>query len=547
MTTVEATVPESEITLFDVLIIGCGPVGQTLANLLGLYNLKVCIIDREQSHYPLPRAVHFDSEVMRVFQTTGLAQRIAEVSRVNPGMLFRDRDNNLLLDWSRPMQKSDQQWHASYRFHQPDLESILLDGLQRFANVHLYRGIEFKAFEKTDSKTAIINHCQNNAKELIDIKARYVVGCDGANSQVSRQIGIGAEDLGFEERWLVCDLMLKSDDFHLGDYTLQICDSRRPVTYVRTPGKRRRWEIRLNSDEFIDNAVRHDKVWEHLSAWIQPDQASIERAAVYTFRSKIAKQWRSGGVFLAGDAVHQMPPFMGQGMCAGIRDVSNLAWKLAKAILNPPEHAHASADQSADWLDTYQSERKPNVRDYIETSRRDDGTLQLQTPAARLGSSTDNSNCRQSIDQYHKLHQGTLSMQFELHHATVQTDDSRTVLSDDSSRGGYTLYGSCSFLESCNIKPESTALRENVSPDLTGTRDTNPNHNPYLWAVVTEQDSDDVLPYLAKLKVKAVLVRPDRYIAGTACGPDALDTLLGENGLGHTYYSSSVDSLFPAC
>jgi len=552
-------------TPFDVVIVGCGPVGQTLANLLGQYNLQVCILDREAAYYPLPRAVQFDSEIMRVFQAIGLAETIAEVCRLNPGTLFRDKNDNLLLDWSRPMEISDQQWHASYRFHQPDLESILLKAMQRFPDVQLQRGVEFLAFEQTDDQTPVICHCRDTAsEETFEIKARFVVGCDGANSSVSKQIGPDIENLGFEERWLVCDLILNSDDFHLGDHTIQICDAERPMTYVRTPGRRRRWEIRLGDDEFIDNTPNDIDVWKLLSAWLDPDQAVVERAAIYTFRSRIASQWKSGKVFLAGDAAHQMPPFMGQGMCAGIRDASNLAWKLACTVGASDDKAKSS-DGSSDpaWLDSYEHERKPNVRAYIETSiecgkllnnsfgpselkaaiRREDGTLQLQTPEARLGRSAkagksgtgeQTTAAQRQLSQTDKQHRSTLSTQFELENQqnpSTASEHTKRILSDEICVGGFILYCSTNFLEICSALPGHSALSVNNHSAPAPDPRLNQSVNPLSWAVITEQHSSAVLPYLTHLQTSAVLIRPDRYIAGTLNQADDLMELLNEFGL----------------
>ena len=552
--TADEMMPDSENPPFDVLLVGCGPVGQTLANLLGGYNLRVCILDRETAHYPLPRAVHFDSEVMRVFQATGLAQAISGACRVNPGMLFKDKNDNLLLDWSRPMEVSDQQWHASYRFHQPDLESILLDGIKRFPNIQLQRGVEFLTFEQTESQSSVISHCRHIAnEETFDIAARFVVGCDGANSSVSKQFALDAEKLGFEERWLVCDLILNNEDFHLGDYTIQICDAERPTTYVRTPGRRRRWEIRLACNEFLTNSPADADVWNLLAAWISPKEAVIERAAVYTFRSRIASRWRSGRVFLAGDAAHQMPPFMGQGMCAGIRDVSNLAWKLARACLSKPNATGLHKNPSDhDWLDSYQYERKPNVRAYMETSiecgkllnksyepaelnaaiRRSDGTLHLHTPDARLGSygEGETSNVQADRTKQGKDHQGVLSKQFTLDQSGIAGGPPK-LLSDEVNHGGFILYSSNSFVDSYNETDDHPALLTNHACDIHLHAEHALTQNPSTCTVITERQVAEVPGYLDELNVRAILIRPDRYIAGTACSINNLYELLNQYGL----------------
>ena len=168
-------------------------------------------------------------------------------------------------------------------------------------------------------------------------------------------------DHGFHERWLVIDALLRRDKPELGDHTIQYCNPARPMTYVRSPQNRRRWEITVLDDEDSAAIAEPETVWRLLARWIVPHEAELERTAVYTFHSLIAEEWRSGRLLLAGDAAHQTPPFMGQGMCAGIRDAANLAWKLAMYVQD-------QADEIL--LDSYQTERRPHTRAYIETAIR---------------------------------------------------------------------------------------------------------------------------------------------------------------------------------
>lgn len=353
--------------MHDVAIIGYGPVGATLANILGQAGLDVVVLEREAAAYHLPRAVHFDDEVMRVFQGIGLAEAILPLTITSPGMKFVDRDGALLLDWSRPVGIGPQGWHASYRFHQPALEDALRAGVARYPNVDLR------------ARTHVTAMTRDGALETSagPLQARWVVGCDGANSLTRQTIctppgapgGDGFDDLGFDERWLVTDLILKRPRPDLGDHSIQHCDPARPATYVRGVGERRRWEITLHPGEEPADP------WPLLARWITPDDATLERAAIYTFRSAVARKWREGRLLIAGDAAHLTPPFMGQGMCAGIRDVANLGWKLA-AVLRGADEA---------LLDTYQSERAPHARAYIETAMRLGGLINTRAMALALG------------------------------------------------------------------------------------------------------------------------------------------------------------------
>ena len=329
-----------------------GPTGTTLANLLANRGISVSIFEKQETTYPLPRAVHFDGEVMRVFQSIGLASEISEHSLVNKGMLFKDINSNIIIDWSRSQAIGPMGWYESYRFHQPDLENTLRRGLSRFKNVKINYDSEIKKISDNGNDVKI---------ELSSGKthtSKFLVGCDGAQSIVRKFLQQDLVDLGFKQRWLVIDTILNTDIPHLGDHTVQICDPINPMTYVRGTGKRRRWEMRLVDDTISEITPKF--VWEKLSNWISEKDAQIERSAVYTFKSAISKKWSKGNVFLAGDAAHLMPPFMGQGMCAGIRDVSNLAWKLSTVI--------NGADRKI--LNTYTTERLANVQEFIDLTVR---------------------------------------------------------------------------------------------------------------------------------------------------------------------------------
>lgn len=334
----------------DVAIIGGGPIGTLLANLLGRRGHSVTVLEKQAQPYPLPRAIHFDGEAMRCFQATGLAQQILPHTHVGKGMLFKDATGKTLIDWSRDQEIGPMGWHESYRFYQPGLEAVLRDGLDRFAHVTLKSGQEVTGITQSDQCATL------TTAQWHQIEAAYVIGADGTTSFTRDCIGSAMENLGFQERWLVVDVLLTRPREDLGAHSIQYCDPDAPATYVRGVGARRRWELRLDPDD--PETFSDAQVWAKLNRWITPQDGALERHAVYTFRSRIATQWRLGRCLIAGDAAHQMPPFMGQGMCAGVRDAANLAWKLS-AVLTGADAA---------LLDTYQSERDANARAFIEMS-----------------------------------------------------------------------------------------------------------------------------------------------------------------------------------
>ena len=291
-----------------------------------------------------------------------------------------------MLDWPRPQEIGPNGWYPSYRFNQPLLERLLRSKLSQCDGVEMRLNAEVQSLDC--SAQNVIIHYRNKVLESYHaVEASYVVGCDGANSIVRETMAVGWDDLGFEERWLVVDIQLKKEKPELGEFTIQHCDPARPSTFAHGPGRRRRWEFTLFDHETTEQAVSDDFVLQLLSKWLEPGDAEIERRAVYTFGSKLAGSWRKDQLLVAGDAAHLMPPFMGQGMCTGIRDTSNLAWKLADVI-------QGKADQIL--LDTYDSERKPHARQYIETaiklgqlmnsySRDAVGSGKMESLVARLG------------------------------------------------------------------------------------------------------------------------------------------------------------------
>jgi 3-(3-hydroxy-phenyl)propionate hydroxylase len=203
-------------------------------------------------------------------------------------------------------------------------------------------------------------HLGHDVASVDDLDARYVVGCDGARSLVRQAIGNRHVDLGLHQPWLVVDLLCDPASPRakaLPDYTIQLCDPARPMTVVNVGGERRRWEIMLMPGDDPARLTDPDIFWPMMARWLGPEDAHLERAAVYTFHSVVQQGWRKGRLLLAGDACHQTPPFLGQGMCAGMRDAANLAWKLTAIIKD------GACDR---LLDTYESERLPHVRTFID-------------------------------------------------------------------------------------------------------------------------------------------------------------------------------------
>jgi 3-(3-hydroxy-phenyl)propionate hydroxylase len=360
---------------FDVAVIGAGPVGAYLASLLGTAGLRVLLIDRERDIYQLPRAVHFDGETMRAFQAAGLADAVAGIARASSkGMHFVSASGQTLMVRRGYEGVGRHGWASNYYAHQPHLEAVLREGLRRFAAVTTRFGHEAVDLAQ-DAAGVTVRTVDAETGARSEARAGYVVGCDGARSFVRRAIGSRSEDLGLHQPWLVVDAILDPSSARvraLRDHTVQLCDPARPMTIVCVAGNRRRWEIMLMPGDDATAIAEPDSVWPLLAPWIKPEDGTLERAAVYTFHSVIAHGWREGRLMLAGDSCHQTPPFLGQGMCAGIRDGRNLAWKLAAVV-------EGRADDRL--LDTYETERRPHVRAFIELAVERGAVIQTTDPA----------------------------------------------------------------------------------------------------------------------------------------------------------------------
>jgi len=472
--------------LYDVAIVGMGPVGATLGNLLALRGVSTLILDREADIYSLPRAVHFDGECMRVFQTIGIADELAPNLLIVPGMRFVDATGRALIEWARPMVRGADGWYASYRFHQPELERTLRKRLAAQTCIDVALRHDVFSLEPAGDH-ALLRLEDLSTGRLLSTRARYVVGCDGARSTVRRFMGTELDDMKSHERWLVVDVVLNHEREDLGDFAVQYCDPVRPATYVRGIGMRRRWELMLQPGEDAASMMQPDCVWELLSPWLTPQEAILERPAAYTFHSVVARGWRRGPLLIAGDAAHQTPPFMGQGMCAGIRDAANLGWKLADVLAGDAQDA---------LLDTYESERSPHVREFIET-------------AVRLGAVIRSGNAPATAT--HGEPQRFATPQPRLGAGAHDGSGAAACVAEQPLVAGTLLDDLAGYREVLLTEPT-------IAPDARAFAQAVP--------VIVAEESGAAAKWLARLGARAVLIRPDRYVAGIASDAAGLKQLL---------------------
>jgi 2-polyprenyl-6-methoxyphenol hydroxylase-like FAD-dependent oxidoreductase len=351
----------------DVAIVGAGPVGLVLGIQLAQRDRSVVVLEQWPSPYTLPRAVHFDHETGRILQSCRIGDEVRSISEPAEIYEWRNGDGTTLLRFGR-VGASLSGWPFSSMFCQPELEAVLRTRADSLSTLRVRRGIRVRGIEQhVDSVT--VHHVPvqldpdrrlvEQKDEVGSVRARYVVGCDGANSTIRTLLDLPIDDRGFFYDWLIVDVMLDRPTV-FDPPNLQVCDPVRPTTAVSGGPGRRRWEFMRLPDEPIEDLNQASTAWELLAPWgVHPGNARLERHAVYTFQARAAARWQVGRVFLAGDAAHQMPPFAGQGMCAGLRDSVNLAWKLDLVL-----GGHAAPE----LLGTYDQERRPSASAAIDFS-----------------------------------------------------------------------------------------------------------------------------------------------------------------------------------
>ncbi|WP_293976957.1 bifunctional 3-(3-hydroxy-phenyl)propionate/3-hydroxycinnamic acid hydroxylase [Sphingomonas sp.] len=340
----------------DVLICGYGPVGAVAAALLAGRGLSVAVAERAAAIYDKPRAITGDHEIMRILQAAGVADELAPLCRAHRGTDYLGVDGEPIMTIDIAPPPYPLSWPTAFHFIQPELEALLREKVRsRGAEVLLSHEVA-SVVRDGDAAIADLVGPDGVTKRY---RARYLLACDGANSAIRKSLGIGYEDLAFDQWWLVVDAWLLRETAMPARST-QYCRPSRPGTAVIGPRDLRRWEIKLlpgeDPDRFRDDAA----VREVLATFVDVDAVDLWRSAVYRFHALVAERWRDGPIFLMGDSAHQMPPFMGQGMCAGVRDAANLAWKILAV-----EEGRAGAA----LLDTYELERKPHVKRLVGLSK----------------------------------------------------------------------------------------------------------------------------------------------------------------------------------
>lgn len=350
----DATAPGGDA---DVLVVGYGPVGQTLAILLAQQGWQVTAVEKWPTPFERPRAICFDRHAGRLLGATGVADAADAVGEPIKDYIITNAEG-------KPLMRADlghdvrHRWPDTTTIYQPGLEAALEERGTHLPTLRLLRGQEAVGLNETGDRVEVTlkDHTTGEHRTL---RARWVVGCDGANSFVREHIGSTLIDGGYASDWMACDVIARGHEgFPPGN--TQVADPARPRADLSAGPGHRRWEFMRLPDEPLDQFDTRDNAWAMLTHFgVDPDNAVLERHATYTCYARNADIWHAGRIFLAGDSAHQMPPFAGQGMCGGLRDAANLAWRLNLVL---------AGTAATTILDTYQTERRPEVQRAIDLS-----------------------------------------------------------------------------------------------------------------------------------------------------------------------------------
>lgn len=495
---------------FDVIISGFGPVGSVLAIFLARKGHKVAIFERWTERYPLPRAVCIDHEMLRMLRTLNLDNKLNDI--IHAGGTYDWVNANwqplVKVDWGAAT--ISQESNVNF-VHQPSLEKILEDEIKTISNIQLFLGYE--VLEVSQEPDCTYLSAQNIETQNVEtFKAQYLVGADGANSLIRKSITSQWINKGFEADWLVVDVLPHNpDDLKIkGTAAVQYCNPKRPTTIVPAGKKEgcyfRRWEFMRLPHETKEEMQTEAKAWELLAGWIKPENATLIRSAMYTFRSLIAEKWRNNRILIAGDACHVMPPFMGQGMCAGFRDAWNLSWKLDGVL---------KGNYSANILETYTRERKPHVEDVIDLSMYM-GRI-ICVPDEKEAQKRDESffnGTAEPMPEFPILTDGLIS----------QKDQFNTLAGNIAPHGIFKINGTETRLDQL-AKQQFVLLTSKV---VQLSQENTENLAQLNCKVVMlncddqtvengyQEKDDNIRNFMNEHKLEALLVRPDFYIYGTA-------------------------------
>lgn len=516
--------PDTSASIYDVAIVGYGPVGATFANLLARYGLSVAVVEQAAEIYDKPRAITIDHEVLRAWQACGLAEAMEKCIAPHPGTHYLGVDGGLIKIFDPMPPPYPLGWLPAATFVQPELEHALRAKLAEYPAAAVFLSARAVAFAQ-DADGVSLEIEQASATRVL--RARYLVACDGANSFVRKRLGVALNDLAFDEWWLVVDAWA-GDLSKRPNKCFQYCWPSRPGTFMSGPRALRRWEIKLLPGEHPEDFASDASILKVLQGFTDTADLTIWRSAVYRFHALLVQRWRFGRILLLGDAAHQMPPFLGQGLSAGVRDAFNLAWKLSFVL---------SGKAGDGLLDSYEIERKPHVGAVVATAKEFGQIIGELDPAAaqardeRLREELRSGKAETMRQKFipdltggliagvAKL-AGSLSVQ-----PRVRSEDGRLVRLDDVLPPSFALVAASA--EPLRwLTPQSLQSWDRLGGVRVIVGDGQPIEAPDGVIKVTEEGRL-FHDWLQVNRTAVIIVRPDRYVFGAADRPDELNELAG--------------------
>ena len=518
---------------YDIAIVGYGPVGATAAALLGGRGLDVVVIERMAGIYDKPRAITADHEIMRVMQFAGIGEELGAHIRPHPGTQYLGVDGEPIKQTAVIPPPYPLGWPTGIHFIQPEYEAMLRGAVARHDNIQVLLAHDLVGFEDFGDRIALeVRDLASGETRSID--TRYLLACDGANSSVRKRLGIGYEDLAFDEWWVVVDAWQQRPT-PLPDMNTQYCWPSRPASAIVGPRNLRRWELKIlpheKPDEFHDQA----RVREVLADFVDVDAFELWRSAVYRFHALVASSWGSNRIFLLGDCAHQMPPFLGQGMCAGIRDAGNLIWKILLVD---------QAGVSPELLRSYQDERKIHVQSVVtqakelgliigeldlEAAKARDMRLRAQRAGGEILRHRLIPPLTQGLIDRDERGQPTPEAGTVFPQPRVETADGASALLDDVLPPVFLIVSATPDAQSDLSERELAALRRVGARRVVLRSPADAARRSPVPDVVSLTAKDDLLAdWLAETGAVAAVVRPDRYVYGVARTPAELTRLVGD-------------------
>jgi 3-(3-hydroxy-phenyl)propionate hydroxylase len=500
--------------------------GVIAASLLGDRNIRTLAIDRQRDVYDKPRAIAIDHEILRLLDNFGAAERVLPYIAPFPASQHFGARGQLIRRIDMVPEPYPLGYTPSMVFTQPPVETALRAHAAAYDSVDVELGTELIGFDQSPDHVTL--HLRDDRQTKRSVTVDYMIACDGASSGTREALGIVFKDLAFDEPWLVVDLKVNIAALgKLPETAAQFCDPSRPTSFIIGPGNHRRFEIMLLPGEDPREMEEPDQIWRLLARWITPDDATLWRAASYRFHALVAREWRRGRIFLAGDAAHQQPPFIGQGMCQGIRDVGNLVWKLDRVL---------KGHSGIALLDTYGEERSEHVRQLTTRIKAIGHVICERDPIAaeardarilNEGGGHPRTVTRQEIVP--PLQKGLLAFPLHPAHGTlfpqpwIKMEAGRRLL-DRATGTGWRL-----VLDQRNALDLTADVRANLTRiGMRLIRVRPADAEGQIGQEFVAEEDGILAAWFDRHACRAAIVRPDHYVFGVANDKNALDNMLSE-------------------